>query len=103
MEIGKKFLGNLSKAKQLALAVAGAVLMGINVVDMLKNGINFDNLTGYIIGAAAAVTGLGLAFGVLGGAITAIVAGLVLLGVAIRDVTKTASTIRTLRLLPWRC
>lgn len=87
-KIGKKFLGNLSKAKQLALAVAGAVLMGINVVDMLKNGIDFDNLTGYIIGAAAAVTGLGLAFGVLGGAITAIVAGLVLLGVAIRDVTK---------------
>ena len=87
-KIGKKFLGNLSKAQQLALAVAGAVLMAINVVDMLKNGINFDNLTGYIIGAAAAVTGLGLAFGVLGGAITAIVAGLVLLGVAIRDVIK---------------
>lgn len=87
-KIGKKFLGNLSKAKQLALAVAGAVLMAINVVDMLKNGINFDNLTGYIIGAAAAVTGLGMAFGVLGGAITAIVAGLVLLGVAIRDVIK---------------
>lgn len=87
-KIGKKFLGNLSKAKQLALAVAGAVLMAINVVDMLENGINFDNLTGYIIGAAAAVTGLGLAFGVLGGAITAIVAGLVLLGVAIRDVIK---------------
>lgn len=87
-KIGKKFLGNLSKAKQLALAVAGAVLMAINVVDMLKNGINFDNLTGYIIGAAAAVTGLGLAFGVLGGAITAIVAGLALLGVAIRDVIK---------------
>lgn len=87
-KIGKKFLGNLSKAKQLALAVAGAVLMAINVVDMLKNGINFDNLTGYVIGAAAAVTGLGLAFGVLGGAITAIVAGLVLLGVAIRDVIK---------------
>ena len=87
-KIGKKFLGNLSKAKQLALAVAGAVLMAINVVDMLKNGINFDNLTGYIIVAAAAVTGLGLAFGVLGGAITAIVAGLVLLGVAIRDVIK---------------
>lgn len=87
-KIGKKFLGNLSKAKQLALAVAGAVLMAINVVDMFKNGINFDNLTGYIIGAAAAVTGLGLAFGVLCGAITAIVAGLVLLGVAIRDVIK---------------
>ena len=87
-KIGKKFLGNLSKAKQLALAVAGAVLMAINVVDMLKNGINFDNLTGYIIGAAAAVTGLGLAFGVLSGAITAIVAGLVLLGVAIRDAIK---------------
>ncbi len=87
-KIGKKFLGNLSKAKQLALAVAGAVLMAINVADMLKNGINFDNLTGYIIGAAAAVTGLGLAFGVLGGAITAIVAGLVLLGVAIRDLIK---------------
>lgn len=87
-KIGKKFLGNLSKAKQLALAVAGAVLMAINVVDMLKNGINFDNLAGYIIGAAAAVTGLGMAFGVLGGAITAIVAGLVLLGVAIRDVIK---------------
>lgn len=87
-KIGKKFLGNLSKAKQLALAVAGAVLMAINVVDMLKNGINFDNLTGYIIGAAAAVTGLGMAFGVLGGAITAIIAGLVLLGVAIRDVIK---------------
>ena len=87
-KIGKKFLGNLSKAKQLALAVAGAVLMAINVADMLKNGINFDNLTGYIIGAAAAVTGLGLAFGVLGGAITAIVAGLVLLGVAIYDITQ---------------
>lgn len=87
-KIGKKFLGNLSKAKQLALAVAGAVLMAINIVDMLKNGINFDNLTGYIIGAAAAATGLGLAFGVLGGAITEIVAGLVLLGVAIRDVIK---------------
>lgn len=87
-KIGKKFLGDLSKAKQLALAVAGTALMAINVVDMLKNGINFDNLTGYIIGAAAAVTGLGLAFGVLGGAITAIVAGLVLLGVAIRDVIK---------------
>ena len=87
-KIGKKFLGNLSKAKQLALAVAGAVLIAINVVDMLKNGINFDNLTGYIIGVAAAVTGLGLAFGVLGGAITAIVAGLVLLGVSIRDVIK---------------
>ena len=87
-KIGKKFLGNLSKAKQLALAVAGAVLMAVNVAEMLKNGINFDNLTAYIIGAAAAVTGLGLAFGVLGGAITAIVAGLVLLGVSIRDVIK---------------
>ncbi len=96
-KIGKKFLGNLSKAKQLSLAVAGAVLMAINVADMLKNGINFDNLTGYIIGAAAAVIGLGLAFGVLGGAITAIVAGLVLLGVAIRDVIKNGFNNKNLK------
>ncbi len=87
-KIGKKLLGNLSTARQLALAVAGAVLMAINTVDMIKNGINFDNLIGYIIGAAAAVIGLGLAFGALGGAITAIVAGLVLLGVAIYDAVK---------------
>ena len=48
----------------------------------------FVNLSGLIFGDAAAVLWLGLSFGLLGGASKAFVAGLVLLGVAIRDVIK---------------
>lgn len=84
-KIGKELFGDLNKAKIAAFALAGAVLMVISFIDMLKNGVNGDNLTMYIAGAVLLVGALAVAFGPVGAAIGLAVAGIGLLITGIKD------------------
>lgn len=84
-KIGKALFGDLNKAKIAAFALAGAVLMVISFIDMLKNGVNGDNLTMYIAGAVLLVGALAVAFGSVGAAIGLAVAGIGLLITGIKD------------------
>lgn len=95
-KIAGKFTDSLSKAFGLALSIAGAVLMVHSAVDMVQNGISWDNLTEYLIGATALVVGLGVAFGSVAAAIGLIVAGVALLALGVYDVVKNGFNTKNL-------
>lgn len=69
----------------IALTVAGAVMMIGNAFDAWTNGVNVQNLTGMLTGLAAVVAGLALVAGTTGAAIGALVGGVALLVVGIKD------------------
>ena len=69
----------------IALTVAGAIMMIGNAFDAWTNGVNVQNLTGMLTGLAAVVAGLALVAGTTGAAIGALVGGVALLVVGIKD------------------
>lgn len=69
----------------IAFTVAGAVMMIGNAFDAWANGVNKQNLKGMLTGITAAVAGLALAAGPTGAAIGALVGGVALLVVGIKD------------------
>lgn len=69
----------------IAVTVAGAVMMIGNAFDAWANGVNKQNLKGMLTGITAAVAGLALAAGPTGAAIGALVGGVALLVVGIKD------------------
>lgn len=81
----KSVSGGLKTLGGIALTVAGAVMMIGNAFDAWTNGVNVQNLTGMLTGLAAVVAGLSLAAGTTGAAIGALVGGVALLVVGIKD------------------
>ena len=69
----------------IAFTVAGAVMMIGNAFDAWTNGVNKQNLKGMLTGITTAVTGLAIAAGPTGAAIGALVGGVALLVVGIKD------------------
>lgn len=70
------------------LSILGTVVFIKDGFDAWQNGVDWNNLTGMIEGAAIAVVGLGLAFGTTGAAIGLLVAGIAMLVIGIRDWIK---------------
>lgn len=81
----KSVTGGLKTLGGIALTVAGAVMMIGNAFDAWTNGVNVQNLTGMLTGLAAVVAGLALVAGTTGAAIGALVGGVALLVVGIKD------------------
>lgn len=88
-KIASAFTDSLSLAGGLALTVGGAFLYGFNWADAFAHGIDWENLSGMLLGMAAIVGGLGLAFGTTGSAVGLLVGGLGLVVVAIKDWIET--------------
>jgi hypothetical protein len=73
----------------ILMTILGTIIFIKEGFDAWENGVNWDNLTGMIEGAALAVVGLGLAFGTTGAAIGLIVAGVAMLVIGLKDWIKT--------------
>lgn len=84
-KIAAPFAGALKTVAGLVLAVGGALLYGTNMADAFTNGINWDNLTGMLLGLVAVVGGLGLAFGVTAAAVALLVGGIGLVIVSFNE------------------
>lgn len=84
-KIASAFTNSLSTVAGLAVAVGGAVLYAINLYDAFANGIDWDNLSGMILGAIALAGGLALAFGAVGAAIGLLIAGVGLVIVSLKE------------------
>lgn len=87
-KISSHFTDSLSKTLGIAVAVAGAFVLIKNAVDAWQNGIDWENLSGMLIGTTALIVGLGIAFGAVGAAIGALIAGFVLLTVGFKDILE---------------
>lgn len=76
----------MSQLAGIAIAVGGAVLLFTGAFDALENGVDWTNLTQMLLGVVTVVGGLTLAFGATGAAIGAIIGGVTLLVVGIKDI-----------------
>ena len=81
----KSIPATLKTLGSIAFTVAGAVMMIGNAFDAWANGVNKQNLKGMLTGITAAVAGLAIAAGPTGAAIGALVGGVALLVVGIKD------------------
>lgn len=84
-KIASAFTYSLSLIAGLALAIGGAVLYAFNIFDAFKNGIDWNNLTGMLLGMIAIAGGLFLAFGAVGAGIGLLVTGVLTAIVALRE------------------
>lgn len=73
----------------VALAVGGSIVYIKGFFDAWENGLDKGNLTEMIGGAAAAIIGLGLAFGPIGAGIGALVTGIGLAAVGLKEWAET--------------
>ena len=92
-KIAAMFTDNLKTIGTIALTVGGAVMLVRSGLDAWNNGLNFENLTGMLLGIAAIAGGLALSFGTVGAAIGLIVGGITLLAVGIKDVINNGFTV----------
>lgn len=84
-KISSLFTDSLSKIAGLALAAAGAFLLGKGAIDAWENGVNWTNLMEMVGGTALLAIGLGMAFGAVGAAIGLLVGGVTMLVIGIKD------------------
>lgn len=73
----------------IAIGVGGATLAVEGFIDAWKNGLTGLNLAEMIGGIALAVTGFGMAFGIVGASITLLIGGLALLTIGLKDFITT--------------
>ena len=88
-KIAKLFTDDLGTIAGVAMAIGGAFLFASNWIDAFANGIDWDNLSGMMIGLAIAVTGLAIAFGATGAAVGLLIGGVALIVLAIKDWIET--------------
>lgn len=90
----------LGKLAGVALIAAGTIGFLYSVFDMLKNGVDWDNLIVMLVSVAAVVAGLGLLFGSTAAMVGLLIAGIVMLGIGIYDwIKKGELTTQTFWLL----
>lgn len=88
-KIAKNFAPDMKTAAGAALSVGGALLYAFNWGDAFANGIDWTNLAGMIAGVAVMVGGLFLLFGPIGAAIALLIGGVGLLVVGLKDFIET--------------
>ena len=84
-KIASMFTDSLSMIAGLAMAVGGAILFAFNWADAFANGIDWDNLSGMLLGLGLVVGGLALAFGAPAAAIALLIGGIALVVLALRE------------------
>lgn len=88
-KIASAFTNSLSLAAGLAGAVGGGFLYATNWADAFANGIDWDNLSGMLLGMTVLAGGLALAFGPIGAAIGLLVTSVGLVVLAIKEWIET--------------
>ena len=83
--IANMFTNSLSMLAGIAMTVGGAILFAFNWADAFANGIDWDNLSGMLLGLGLAVGGLALAFGAPAAAIALLIGGIALVVLALRE------------------
>lgn len=84
-KIASMFTDSLAIAAGLGIAVGGAMLLAFNWADAFANGIDWDNLSGMLLGIAALAGGLAIAFGATGAAIGLLIGGIALVVLALHE------------------
>lgn len=72
-----------------ALGVAGAAVYIREFFDVWENGFDWQSLIAMLLGATAAVIGFGLAFGIVGAAVAALITGIGLIVLALKEWIET--------------
>jgi len=94
-KIASEFTDDLGKIWGLALAVGGAILLAKGYWDAWNNGVSTSNMIEIFVGLAAVIAGLALAFGYgLVPMIAAVVGGLALLTLGIKDIVQNGASIQ---------
>lgn len=88
-KIAKLFTDDLSTVAGVSMAIGGAFLMATNWADAFANGLDWDNLSGMMVGLAVAVGGLALAFGATGAAVGLLIGGVALVVLAVKEWIET--------------
>lgn len=84
-KIASAFGAGLKTTIGLMMAIAGAVVLVKGYIDAWQNGLDLQNMIEMFGGLLAVVVGLGIAFGPVAAAIAALVGGLAMLSVGLKD------------------
>jgi len=99
-KIASLFTDSLKTVWGVVLTIGGAVMLVTSAFDAWTTGVNWENLTGMLLGTAAIVGGLALAFGSVGAAVGLLIGGVASLVVGLKDwITTGELTIQTFALL----
>ena len=85
LKLSDTLIGGLKTALGLAIAFQGALQSISNLLRAWSSGLDWSNLIGMLLGAAALVAGLALAFGKVGAAIGLIITGIMEMVAGIHD------------------
>lgn len=85
LKLSDTLIGGLKTALGLAIAFQGALQFISNLLQAWSSGLDWSNLLGMLLGAAALVAGLALAFGKVGAAIGLIITGIMEMVAGIHD------------------
>ena len=85
LKLSDTLIGGLKTALGLAIAFQGALKFISNLLRAWSSGLDWSNLLGMLLGAAALVAGLALAFGKVGAAIGLIITGIMEMVAGIHD------------------
>ena len=88
-KVARAFGAGLKTSLGLAVAVGGAVAAVKGYLDAWKKGIDLSSMRKMLVGLAAAIAGVALAAGPVGGAFTALAGGAALAAIACREWVKT--------------
>lgn len=92
-------MGLLQGVAGKVMIVAGAVLTVKGYMDAWATGVNWNNLSEMIIGVGLAVGGVALAFGTANAAFVAVIAGVALFVVALKDIIQNGTSLQNVMLL----
>ena len=87
---------SVGKCAEGFLIIAGTVMSIQSFLDMLENGVNWENLAGMVAGVTLAAVGLGIAFGEVGAAIGIVVGGLMLIIAGFKDWLENGKSVEAL-------
>lgn len=92
-------IGLLQSVAGKVMIVAGAVLTVKGYMDAWATGVNWNNLAEMIVGVGLAVGGVALAFGTANAAFVAVIAGVALFVVALKDIIQNGTSLQNVMLL----
>ena len=93
-------LGDIgTKVAGIAIAIGGLLLLFDGLKDAWENGVDWENLTEILAGAAAAAFGLYTAFGKVGAGIALIISGAAMIVTAFKDIISNGANLKNTLLL----
>lgn len=93
-------LGDIgTKVAGIAIAIGGLLLLFDGLKDAWENGVDWENLTEILAGAAAAAFGLYTAFGKVGAGIALVISGAAMIVTAFKDIISNGANLKNTLLL----